>query len=92
MRSTRAIRTRKVRGTIYKANFQQGALVINNELRDFRVFLNFVVRLEILAGARLPAGRGKARRDSWNCNVQAIFIRWLLTVIAEGHGGLEELP
>jgi hypothetical protein len=52
MRSTRAIRTRKVRGTIYKANFQQGALVINNELRDFRVFLNFVVRLEILAGAK----------------------------------------
>ena len=59
MRSTRAIRTRKVRGTIYKANFQQGALVINNELRDFRGFLNFVVRLEILAGAKFCFRRKK---------------------------------
>ena len=81
MRSTRAVRTRKVRETIFKAKFQQGALAITQGAG-----LNFVVRLEILAGARLAARPGKARRDSWNCNVQPIFIRWLLvTVIAEGH-------
>ena len=59
VRSTRAIRTQKGRGTIYKANFQQGALVINNELRDFRGFLNFVVKLEILAEAKFCFPRKK---------------------------------
>jgi hypothetical protein len=54
MRSTRAVRTRKVRETIFKAKFQQGALAITQGAG-----LNFVVRLEILAGAKFCFRRKK---------------------------------